>query len=65
MNEKVAARAKKSAARASATGARGRKPTKRDEVSREFAQTRPAHIQRKSKKAIRANETWIARSRAP
>ena len=46
MNEKVAARAKKSAARASATGARGRKPTKRDEVSREFAQTSPAHIQR-------------------
>ena len=46
MKEKVAARAKKSAARASATGARGRKPTKRDEVSREFAQTSPAHIQR-------------------
>ena len=45
MKEKVAARAKKSAARASATGARGRKPTKRDEVSREFAQTSPAHIQ--------------------
>ena len=45
MKEKIAARAKKSAARAPATGASGRKPTKRDEASREFAQTSPAHIQ--------------------
>jgi hypothetical protein len=45
MKEKIAARAKKSAARAPATGASGRKPTKRDEASRELAQTSPSHIQ--------------------
>jgi hypothetical protein len=44
MKEKIGARAKKSAARASATGVSGRKPTKRDEASREFAQTSTAHI---------------------
>jgi hypothetical protein len=44
MKEKIGARAKKSAARAAATGVSGRKPTKRDEASREFAQTRTAHI---------------------
>src|SRR6185312_14546229 len=36
MNEKIAARTKKSAARAPATGAFGRTPTKREEGSREF-----------------------------
>jgi hypothetical protein len=45
MKEKIAARITKSAARAPATGASGRKPTKRDEASREFAQTSPSHIQ--------------------
>ena len=44
MKEKIGARAKKSAARAPATGVSGRKPTKRDEASREFAQTSTAHI---------------------
>jgi hypothetical protein len=45
MKGKIAARANKSAAKAPATGASGRKSTKRDETSREFAQTSPAHIQ--------------------
>jgi hypothetical protein len=45
MKKKIAARAKKSAARAPATGAFGRTPTKRGEAGREFAQTSPAHIQ--------------------
>ena len=45
MKEKIAARAKRSAAKAPATGASGRKPTKRDEACREFAQTSSAHIQ--------------------
>ena len=46
MKEKIAARAKKSAARAPANEVSGLKPTKRHEASREFAQTSPAHIQR-------------------
>jgi hypothetical protein len=45
MKKKIAARAKKSAARAPATGAFGRTPTKRGEAGREFAQTSPAYIQ--------------------
>ena len=46
MKEKIAARAKKSAARAPANEVSGLKPLKRHEASREFAQTSPAHIQR-------------------
>jgi hypothetical protein len=46
MKKKIAARAKKSAARAPANEVSGLKPTKRHEASREFAQTSPAHIQR-------------------
>jgi len=45
MKKKIAARAKKSAARAPANEVSGLKPTKRHEASREFAQTSPAHIQ--------------------
>jgi hypothetical protein len=45
MKKKIAARAKKSAARAPANEVSGLKPLKRHEASREFAQTSPAHIQ--------------------
>ena len=64
MNEKVAARAKKSAARASATGAAA--GNRRNETkSAESLPKQAPPISSESKKAIRANETWIARSRAP
>jgi hypothetical protein len=44
MKAKIPARAKKSAARPPATGASGRKPSKRDDAGREFAPSR-AHVQ--------------------
>ena len=63
MKEKIGARAKKSTARA--PGVSGRNPTKRDETSREFAQTSTAHIRPAVHDDNWGNETWIARSPAP
>jgi hypothetical protein len=62
MKEKIAARAKKSAARAPSTGASSRKPAKRDEASRALAQTNSQPTVEEDNSGKRDVDSAIART---